>query len=85
MNVDQFLKRKPKKCPKCGHSPVASILYGMPAFDEDLERKLEDKSLILGGCVVGYDDPKWRCTYCSAEFYEWDNLNNSSKFLEASD
>jgi len=54
MNEDQFLKRKPKKCPKCGFSPVASILYGMPAYDEELERKLEDKPLVLGGCVISF-------------------------------
>lgn len=48
MNEDQFLRRKPKRCPKCGFSPVASILYGMPAYDDELERKLEDKSLVLG-------------------------------------
>jgi hypothetical protein len=76
MNVEQFLKRKPKKCPKCGHSPVASILYGMPAYDEELEGKLEDKSLVLGGCVVGYDDPKWQCANCDLEFYAWESIEN---------
>ena len=54
MNEDQFLKRKPKRCPKCGFSPVASILYGMLACDEELERKLEDKPLVLGGCVISF-------------------------------
>ena len=76
MNEDQFLKRKPRKCPKCGFSPVASILYGMPAYDEELERRLEDKSLVLGGCVVGYDDPKWECAGCGTEFYKCNDLRN---------
>ena len=82
MNEDQFLKRKPRKCPKCGFSPVASILYGMPACDEELERKLEDKSLVLGGCVVGYDDPKWQCTSCGKEFYEWNDLRSPGLILD---
>jgi len=82
MNEDQFLKRKPRKCPKCGFSPVASILYGMPAYDEELERKLEDKSLVLGGCVVGHEDPKWQCTGCGKEFYEWDDLRNPGLILD---
>ena len=76
MNEDQFLKRKPRKCPKCGFSPVASILYGMPAYDEELERRLENKSLVLGGCVVGYEDPKWQCTNCDSEFYAWEKIKN---------
>ena len=76
MNEDQFLKRKPRKCPKCGFSPVASILYGMPAFDEDLERDLENKSLILGGCMEELDAPKWQCVGCDGEFYSWESLKN---------
>jgi len=32
--------QKPRKCPECGQAPLASILYGMPAFDEELERKM---------------------------------------------
>ena len=76
MSEKQFCKRKPRKCPKCGFSPVASILYGTPAFDEELERKLNDKSLALGGCLVGIDDPKWKCTSCDPEFYAWDNFTN---------
>ena len=76
MNKDQFLKRKPKKCPKCGFSPVASILYGMPAYDEELERKLEDKSLVLGGCLEELNAPKWQCAGCDMQFYRWDNFDN---------
>lgn len=81
MNEDQFLKSKPNKCPKCGFTPVASILYGMPAYDEVLERKLEDKSVVLGGSVVDHEDPKWRCTRCSTEFYEWNDLRNPGLIL----
>ena len=76
MNKDEFLMRKPKRCPKCGFSPVASILYGMPAHNEKLKRKFEDTSLVLGGCVVGYDDPKWQCTNCDSEFYVWERTKN---------
>lgn len=29
------------KCPKCGSDKVAKILYGMPAFDDELEAKVD--------------------------------------------
>ena len=31
---------KSDKCPECGSKKVASILYGLPMFDEELERRL---------------------------------------------
>ena len=47
---------KPRKCPKCGASPVATILYGMPATDETLDDQIERGLVMLGGCIVsGYD------------------------------
>jgi len=33
--------RKPAKCPSCGAAPVASILYGLPAFDDNLEQAID--------------------------------------------
>ena len=84
MNEDQFLKRKPRKCPKCGFSPVASILYGMPAYDDELERRLENKSLVLGGCMEELDAPKWQCVGCDRQFYSWESSENPkrSDFIE---
>ena len=34
-------KRKPKKCPNCGASRIANILYGLPALSEKLNKELE--------------------------------------------
>ncbi len=31
---------KPQRCPECGKAPVATILYGMPAFSRKLERDI---------------------------------------------
>lgn len=80
MSEKHYLKRKPRKCPDCGFAPVATILYGTPAFDEELERKLKDKSLALGGCIVGIDDPEWKCMDCDKEFYDWKSFNNPAFF-----
>jgi hypothetical protein len=56
--------RKPRKCPTCSSGPVARILYGMPAFSEDLNRELGEGKITLGGCVVSDEDPDWECTAC---------------------
>jgi DNA-directed RNA polymerase subunit RPC12/RpoP len=62
-------RKKPAKCPDCGASPVASVLYGLPAMDEELDGKIEQGLVALGGCIVTGDDPQWRCVRCGAEIY----------------
>ena len=58
------LKRKPRSCPACRHRPVATILYGMPAFSEELESDLKHGTVALGGCLPALDGPVWECTGC---------------------
>jgi len=53
-----------KKCPKCGSEKIAPILYGMPAFDEEMERELNDQKLYLGGCCITGSDPEYHCFGC---------------------
>lgn len=61
--------QKPRKCPECGQAPLASILYGMPAFDEELEQKMNEGRITLGGCCVSDDDPSWECTHCGLKIF----------------
>lgn len=63
-------KTKPKKCPACGSSRIAEILYGMPAFSAKLERDLNAGRIVLGGCCVTNDDPKWQCADCQMPVYK---------------
>jgi len=56
-----------KKCPKCGSTRVAPILYGMPAFDEEMERQLSNEKLYLGGCCVSDWDPEYHCFACGKD------------------
>ncbi len=58
------MKSKLDKCPKCGSAKVASILYGLPMFNEKLERELESGEVTLGGCCITDDDPLWQCIAC---------------------
>jgi len=53
-----------KKCPKCGSRKVAPILYGMPVFDEEMERQLNNQELYLGGCCMEETAPEYHCFGC---------------------
>lgn len=57
MSKFEFL-RKPRVCPVCKSKRIATILWGMPAFSEDLQKKMETGEITLGGCCVSMDDPK---------------------------
>lgn len=59
---------KAPKCPQCGSLNVAEILWGMPAYDEELERRLANGSIVLGGCCISPADPDWHCNDCGCEF-----------------
>ena len=56
------------RCPKCGSQKIAPILYGMPAFDDEIEQKLNDQKLYLGGCCVSDADPLFHCFDCGKNF-----------------
>jgi hypothetical protein len=63
-------KRKPSKCPNCGGKKVASILYGLPHFSEELERDMAEGKIVLGGCCELIGAPKWQCAECGVEVYK---------------
>jgi hypothetical protein len=64
------MKDKPDICPKCGSERVADILYVLPIFSDELERKLDAGEVVLGGCVVTGDDPSWHCVECGHRWGE---------------
>ena len=69
--MDRIFKRwKPRKCPKCGFSPVATILYGEPAFSKELKIEMEKGLVTLGGCCIWDGDPKWECSRCGVKIYK---------------
>jgi len=61
--------RKPRKCPECGSTKIARILYGYPAFSDELRRELKAGRVVLGGCCITGDDPHWQCVDCETVFY----------------
>ena len=55
-------------CPQCGSRNTASILWGLPAMDDNLQEKLYNKEVILGGCLTTDNDPTYHCNTCKKDF-----------------
>ena len=60
--------KQQKKCPKCGSTNVAYILYGMLAFDDELEKQLDEGKIKIGGCESDSGNPTWHCNDCDNEW-----------------
>ena len=54
-----------KKCPKCGDQLV-EIVYGMPG--PELFEASERGEVILGGCCITGDDPKYHFNKCKLDY-----------------
>ena len=52
------------RCPECDSSSVAEILWGYLANCDKLKDALDKKEIVLGGCLVTENDPKWECNNC---------------------
>ena len=61
-------------CPKCKSKKTVPIVYGMPSLEMSKEEKAG--RLILGGCVMNFDNPEWRCKKCE---YEWKPRGKGSR------
>ncbi len=58
------------RCPYCGSQNTARYVYGFPAFDDDMQRKIDSGKVVLGGCEMdpGGHMPKRRCNDCDRDF-----------------
>jgi hypothetical protein len=63
-----YLPRKPRKCPSCGAKPIATILYGLPIYSDELEARLQAGKIEQGGRSRGIGAPEWVCTHCGQKF-----------------
>ena len=59
-------------CPNCNYDKVAIIFWGYPAHLDELQKEIENKKIVLGGCLVTDHDPKWECTNCNHRWGERD-------------
>ena len=67
------------KCPRCGSTNTARILYGMPAFDEELVAKIDDGKIHIGGCCITGFDAKYYCNECKKKFVETAQIVNGEE------
>lgn len=58
------------KCPKCGSSRLAPILYGMPCMDDELKLQIENEEVFIGGCKLPVMGPEYHCFNCGEDVLE---------------
>ncbi len=64
------VSRKPKACPVCGSDRIATYLLGMPDFsNKKLQKEIDEGKIIIGGCCITEDDPKYHCFECDTDLY----------------
>ena len=56
------------KCTLCNSTSVAELIYGLYDVDDELEQAIKKKEIILGGCLIGNNDPKWCCNECGKKW-----------------
>lgn len=62
-----WLNRRRPRCPSCSRADqVRPIVRGYPS--PALERRVRRGEVVLGGCMVGYIDPRHHCRRCRASF-----------------
>ncbi len=62
------------KCPYCKSENVARYAYGMPAFNEELEEKLANDEIVLGGCCIKPNSSAYKCNDCGKDFGNYNDL-----------
>lgn len=67
------------KCPRCGSTKTARILYDMPAFSEDLVAKIDAGKIHIGGCCITGFDAKYYCNDCKKKFGEAAQIVNGEE------
>ncbi len=64
-----IVKEKPFKCHICNFEPVSDLLYGVQIIDEQLQKDIDERKVLLGGCSLLDYSPKWLCSNCQTEYY----------------
>jgi len=54
------------RCPNCGSSNIAKIIWGLPDFTEELQKRIDAGEVVLGGCIPGRGD--YECNVCGTRF-----------------
>lgn len=44
---------------------MVPIVYGFPT--EETFEEADKGNVVLGGCIIDFDDPQWACVLCKKE------------------
>jgi hypothetical protein len=53
-----------RACDLCGKTPARRVLYGYPS--PELIERARRGEVILGGCLIGGEQPNWLCRKCES-------------------
>lgn len=59
---------QPLRCPKCGSTDIAEIVYDPPAMTEELLAQIQAKRAVIRVGAQKKHPPRYYCNYCG---YEW--------------
>jgi rubrerythrin len=68
---DELMAEKPPRCPSCGGSKVAYVLWGLPAMSRRLRELEGSGDVVIAGCMIPgepHAPAKWLCRSCG---YAW--------------
>ena len=77
MRRKRIMGRTYTRCPFCGNSNTAKIIYGYPAYDAEMKQNLDSGKWVLGGCCIDATEingetvslqPSRRCNACKKDF-----------------
>jgi hypothetical protein len=68
------VNEKPEVCPVCRSTRIAAYLFGEPRVSPDLDKKLKQGKIVLGGCCISDDDPDYKCMECLTDFHRTKDL-----------
>lgn len=60
------------KCPKCNSKNVGKYLYGLPDYNEKLQKKMDKGKIIIAGCCIDGGEPLYHCNECQLDWGEFE-------------
>ncbi len=71
---------KPEKCPLCGATTIAEIIYGLIRPTQEQLQEIKEGKWIMGGCLYHPVLAKWLCLKCNARMYKPYDKNNPDAY-----
>ena len=64
------MNKRKAKCPYCGSTNTSEYVYGLPAIDDEMKKKIASGEIILGGCEIDPSGsmPERKCIACGKDF-----------------